>query len=126
MSFEMDISRFVNRVKDGSNRTLRKIGVAGYQIVTNLTPVDTGRAKGNWYPGLNLIDRTATENVGFDATRADAEFSNVKPGDTMNISNSLPYIVQLENGSSMQAPQGMVRRTMLLLKRKIEGGAFND
>ncbi len=33
---------------------------------------------------------------------------DVRPGDTIWISNNLPYIVKLEEGHSQQAPQGMV------------------
>lgn len=126
MSFTKDIARFNVKVKQGSNNTVRRVFIAAYQQITNLTPVDTGRAKTNWFPGLNVVDQTATEDVGFDATRAAGEFSNAKSGDEGNISNSLPYIKPLELGSSVQAPAGMVRRTALNLKQEIESGKYND
>jgi len=126
MSFKSDISRFNLKVAKGSTRFFRKVGIAAYQNITNLTPVDEGRAKANWYPATNFVDQSASKNVSFDSGRADSQFTNVDPGDTMNISNSLPYIKKLELGSSLQAPQGMVRLTAIKIKKDIESGRFND
>lgn len=126
MSFEIDLTRHLNNIKKGSSNVIRKAGVSAYRTLTELTPVDTGRAKGNWYPGKNFVNQTATEDTSFDSARGEGEFGDAKAGDTLNISNSLPYIEKLENGSSDQAPNGMVRRTALILKQQIESGKFND
>jgi len=126
MSFSKDIVRFRIKVNKGGRNFVRRVGIAAYQQITNLTPVDTGRAKANWFPGLNFVDETATEDVGLDSARGMAQFANAKPGDELNISNSLPYIKSLELGSSNQAASGMVRMTALKLKQEIESGKYND
>jgi lipase chaperone LimK len=59
-----------------------------YTEIKNLTPVDTGRAKSQWkrYRDVN-IGRGETQTV---------------------IANQVPYIQRLNEGSSKQAPDGIV------------------
>lgn len=84
------------------------------------TPVDTGFARASWYVSLNDLSGKASEGaagskvthdksgrstmqMGFHAVGA------AKIGDTIWILNNVPYIINLEYGSSKQAPYGMVR-----------------
>lgn len=84
-----------------------------------MTPVDTGRARGNW----QLTQRSPAEgeisendaNVSSSDTppsaimkQAEQTASGSQPGDDIWISNNLPYIEMLEEGTSRQAPHGMV------------------
>ena len=62
------------------------------------TPVDTGRARGNWH-------------VEFDGEQS------------ATIYNNLPYMERLENGWSKQAPAGMVRVTLTEFERKLKQAA---
>lgn len=81
---------------------------AGYQ---------PGRARGGWQVGVNR----STEN---DINRIDPEgdaalaagllvISTIKAFDRVIIYNNVPYILELEHGSSTQAPSGMVRLTVI-------------
>jgi hypothetical protein len=84
-----------------------------------MTPVDTGRARGNW----QLTQRSPAEgeipendaNVSSAETppsaimkQAEQTATGSQPGDDIWISNNLPYIEVLEEGHSKQAPHGMV------------------
>lgn len=69
------------------------------------TPVDTGRARANWFlaegsPRIETTESTTPENHGSVALTGRS---------TIFITNSLPYIVPLEYGHSSQAPYGMLR-----------------
>ncbi len=72
------------------------------------SPVDTGRFKANWTvsdikPGSTIPDPRA----GIEALKS------FKPGTSIYISNNLPYARKLEYGWSKQAPNGMVRLTVM-------------
>lgn len=87
------------------------------------TPVDTGWARANWIPQIGT-PRTATEG-----TREAAEAGNVSSAGQeagiasvvtgykrergpIYISNNVPYILNLNEGSSKQAPKGFVQNAI--------------
>lgn len=81
------------------------------------TPVDTGRARGNWLPSIGTPDDRqildAVDKGGMNAINAATGKANeLKFGDTFYISNNLPYIGKLEDGHSRQAPQGFVQKAL--------------
>lgn len=71
--------------------------------ITQRTPVDTGRARANWFlaegePRIETKQSTAPETP-----------PKLSGNTVIYLTNSLPYIVPLEYGHSKQAPFGMVR-----------------
>ena len=95
------------------------------------TPVDTGRARGNW----QLTQRSPAEDM-VPATSAKVSSSETPPsailmeaeqtasgsqlGDDIWISNNLPYIEALEEGHSQQAPHGMVALSLAEAEQGLE------
>lgn len=95
------------------------------EITANLietTPVATGWARANWVPSFNspVYDRrqlTDTERQSALTTqqaRQQSGLAQVVAGYDLNrgtifISNGVPYIVRLNEGSSSQAPAGFVQ-----------------
>lgn len=82
--------------------------------IINMTPVQTGRARGNWQVALG------TPNVSMDWEKKDRSgggtiaagsvvISSLQDYGTIYLTNNLPYILPLENGHSRQAPAGMVQ-----------------
>ena len=71
------------------------------------TPVDTGRARASWTIAVNQANRHVMPEGRYPAM-PNPGFLDVRPGDSVVISNNLPYITALENGHSRQAPFGMV------------------
>lgn len=83
---------------------------AAVEIATTLdrkivekTPVDTGRARANWFVAEGAPRLDTTEGT-VPSSRPALTGESV-----IYITNSLPYIVPLEYGHSEQAPAGMVR-----------------
>ncbi len=90
------------------------------------TPVDTGFARANWHAGLgdagpapvveSGIGRASGELAG-EAQAAleqlDAVALEAKAGDVLVVQNNAHYIGDLENGTSLQAPEGMVRLAVM-------------
>jgi hypothetical protein len=84
---------------------------AAHEIVDD-TPVETGRARANWFVQDGVEQSPITDDVdpsGSDAkSRATSDAENLRLGGQACISNALPYIETLENGNSKQAPAGML------------------
>lgn len=86
--------------------------------ITLGTPVDTGRARANWFvaegaPRVETTEATTPQNhAAVKLTGKSVIF----------VTNSLPYIVPLEYGHSKQAPYGMVRRAIAEVKATIMVG----
>lgn len=89
------------------------------QVLTGVvirTPVDTGRARGGWQLDIggprqseeDRRDRAGSETI----TKESANLQGLKFGQVVAISNNVDYIEYLEEGSSQQAPQGMVAVTL--------------
>ena len=79
------------------------------------TPVDTGRARGGWNVGINNVNLSDTgEDKSGAKTIAENEstITRADHSDAIFISNNVDYIEELEKGSSDQAPQGMVAKTL--------------
>ena len=74
------------------------------------TPVDKGRAKGNWQTSVSAPITTETELLDPSGSTAISKAAAVVASakavkyPTFWISNNLPYIEELNKGSSKQAP----------------------
>jgi hypothetical protein len=119
--FSNDIEKFKNKALAKANLVSQNIisGVAD-EVIFN-TPVDTGRARANWQLGVEKVPTKIFEN-SFDAD-GNATANKLKSlipenvlGLSIYIANNLPYIHELENGKSKQAPVGMVALTQLRFK----------
>jgi len=107
------------------NKELRTVSLQSLKLVMVKSPVDEGTFRGNWNVGVNKInvsvdtDYTSNTNKKKIDTVKFNEGSNrigsLKIGDTINISNSLPYSTRIEYGWSDQAPSGVVRLTLIEL-----------
>jgi len=109
------------------NRAIKITAIKIWGDIILATPVDTGRARGNWFVGLNVTDKTG----GIKANKGPNYVAKQLPKDVTNqkvfLYNNLPYIEKLEfggygsedtektnsQGFSKQAPQGMVRVSLL-------------
>jgi len=115
MSFVGDLQKFSKATGVEIETVVRKVAFDVYKGITQKTPVDTGRAKANWMMGYGNVNYTITKNTSFTPiSPPKGSGKNV-----IYITNSLPYINSLENGSSTQAPNGMVNLTMLDIQRSI-------
>ena len=116
MSFAANLNKLCERAKDKAHIVVRKTAFELQGMMIDMSPVDTGRFRSNWAVGLGAINTStdaAPDKTGDAAKgRAQAALQGWKPGQTIYLSNSLPYARRLEMGWSKQAPQGMVRLTV--------------
>jgi len=94
----------------------KKIVLEALKRLVMKTPVDTGRARGNWQvtigrPATAAID--AVDKSGGDTIKKGlAAIGDLPPYQVVWISNNVDYIEFLEEGSSRQAPEGMMSLTL--------------
>lgn len=114
MSFTVNLQQLTERTKKRTDQVVQKITMELFRSVIVKTPVDTGRARGNWQCSVGAlpagVKQDATDSTGAQAISAAAEKVNKTPaGNIVYLANNLPYIRRLEYGYSKQAPGGMVR-----------------
>lgn len=108
--FTIPLTQLAEKWKADLDTVTRKATFTLFTRVTKPSPVDTGRFRANWNTSQNVIDDSTTESV--DQTRMEREVAKVltyPAGGVVYLCNGLPYATVLENGSSIQAPTGMVR-----------------
>ncbi|RQO83488.1 HK97 gp10 family phage protein [Acidovorax sp. FJL06] len=116
MGFAANLNKLCERAGDKAALVVRRAALELQSGMIERSPVDTGRFKGNWQCGigsLNAATNSAADSSGQGALgRTATTLQGWTPGQTIVLSNSLPYAKRLENGWSQQAPSGMVRLTV--------------
>lgn len=121
MSMHDDIQRVKGLLRSRSDKLMQALFLEAHRRVVLKTPVDTGRARGNWQPtsgdpAEGALENTLDPSGAATISQGAAVAKKLKYGDTAFTVNNLPYINALENGHSQQAPQGMVALTVEELK----------
>lgn len=122
-------------VAENTDRLVRKVALAADQAVVTGTPVDTGRARSNWIvqinsPNSGVIDAYAPGETGSTAganTQAAIDqgenvISGYNSGESIHITNNLPYIQRLNDGYSAQAPSNFVEQAVLEAAQVVQFG----
>jgi hypothetical protein len=121
----VDLNKILNKSMTNASQIARAIAIELETRVVQKSPVDTGRLRGNWNVGINApnMAEQGADISGMESNaRALGALSNFKLGDSIFITNNLPYTHKLEfglygdgdktvNGYSKQAPQGFIRIT---------------
>lgn len=113
MSFADEIARFAAKTRLSMDTIVRKVVLDVGTSLIDKSPVDTGRFRGNWFLGINAVNETTTEETESSQSRINVGVEALKAGGVVYITNSLPYAIPLEYGHSDQAPNGMVRLTVV-------------
>lgn len=118
----MSLEVIIDKIKGNIDAEVRYLTLNIDFSIVNTTPVDTGRARGNWLPSIGF-PRTETvdrfDPTGEATMREIESVVPLKAGQVVWLSNNVPYIRLLEDGHSQQAgPHAMVRLNIL----RIAGG----
>lgn len=127
--FSIDLSRLVEKAKGKQEVAVKKVMLELFSKVIYKSPVRSGRFRANWTIGNGNANRTtsmAEDKAGagtIGKIAADISAINLA-GQSIWLTNSLPYSLILENGrgngkpGSLQAPQGMVKITLMEISAK--------
>jgi len=136
------VSAAIDDTVDSVNTSLRKIYLKGLSEIARGTPVDTGRARNNWF--LTIGKPSAKTDEGGQKRDETAKIPKTVLGKKIYFTNNLPYIGVLEYGGypdpvkkgsynkkkkkyiklskggySIQAPKGWVRAALMRMQNKI-------
>jgi len=94
------------------------------ELLTRLviaTPVDTGRARGNWQLTIGKA-ATGESNSGNPAMAGSAVLAQLKPFVVVWLANNVPYIEKLNAGHSQQAPIGFFENAVDAVDKIAQAG----
>lgn len=116
------LRKFAKKTGRKLDSVVRATCLSMFRSVVFLTPVDTGRARGNWAVGIGApAKRDAKDKAGLAAIgEAGTALSGPVAGKVIYITNGLPYIRRLEYGWSKQNPKGMVRVTVAAARQAVQ------
>jgi len=114
--FNREIDAFARKVPDRAVTLHKKVAFEALRRLVSKTPVDTGRARGDWQvtigdPAtgqLDVLDVSGSLTVAAGL----AALAGLPPYQIVWISNNVDYIERLEHGHSKQAPEGMLAVTV--------------
>ena len=115
-AYRRAVAKFAKQCRENPQRFARQVALGMLSEVVQRSPVDTGRFRGNWQvqanTAPNVLDTTDPSGSMTIANGAAALRSLPSNVPSIYMLNHLPYSIELENGHSQQAPQGMVRLTV--------------
>lgn len=107
MSYHTNLNSAQKELQNKLTKVCRAGAIEIFNAVIVGTPVNTGRARGNWFCTLNQPYMGTTEDTSQQEIKS--KVNGYKLTDTMYLTNNLPYIEPLELGHSQQQPSGWVR-----------------
>lgn len=115
-AFKRNFAKLLKAAGDKAEMVVRRTALELQTSMVTMSPVDTGRFRGNWQCGVGTLnadtsapeDKSGSGAIGRTATALPAW----RPGQTIWLTNSLPYAARIEHGWSKQAPSGMVKLTV--------------
>lgn len=129
-----DIENLSKRTMAKIHKVMKVATMELFKSVIMMTPVDTGRARGNWQctmtrPADGIIDSEQSEEATIAKMMEVTLKSSIRNG--IFLTNNLPYIQKLEYGGygdgpktqggySKQAPQGMVRVSLKRIQEDLK------
>lgn len=120
-------------VGEHTEKAVRRAAVAADSALVMSTPVDTGRARGNWRtsvgsPNEEELDVQGTREQPNTQATQDALDEGVRVASgwrlgmgSIFITNSVPYIRRLDKGWSEQAPRGMTVHGIRAARKQLQG-----
>jgi len=131
-----NVKKAINNLEGSLNKDLRGVYFAGLSEIVKATPVDSGRARNNWFLTVNAPSNqtTTAKSQGLGAIRQLSKMPKSVVGKKLYFTNNLPYAHLLEYGGftkkpetentirgfSKQAPNGFVRKTIAKMKSKLK------
>lgn len=117
---------FANQhLEETVSNVVRKTASTIHANIVVGTPIKTGKARSNWVLSLGaptsivIPTHGITESISETLAEAEVVIRRHKTGDSIYITNSVDYIVSLNEGSSKQAPAGFVEGAVLIAGKTV-------
>lgn len=129
-SFALQLAEFAEQAKGAVDASLREIIIELGNSLIRMSPVDTGRFRGNWHLSIDVVENVTFDDADPSGQEAIAALvssvSDFTAGQAAYIINNLPYAIPLEYGHSTQAPKGMVRVTLARFQQIVNEAVRNN
>lgn len=117
MSAADDMVRNGTRIVNGRlDRVGRAVGIELLGRLIRATPIDNGRARGNWNASVGVEDGSddpeRREREAFSEGSARIAQLKLSTGAHLFVSNGVPYMGRLNDGYSQQAPAAFIQGTV--------------
>ena len=113
--------KFINGVTE---KTIRGTAIQIFSEIIKQSPVKTGRFRGNWQTTLQKPATGVVQGAADSAASAIGEVINTtkqyKVGQTLFMTNNLPYAYALSQGSSKQRGRGWIERIIMGFQKTID------
>jgi hypothetical protein len=93
-----------------TEQLMKSASIEFFRQVIIVTPVDTGRARYGWYITVGEPSKIVPNEGKYKVPdiNSHSKFTQFTVKDKLFITNNVPYITELNNGSSKQAPARFV------------------
>ena len=123
-TFALNLAKQIEAAKEQSELVAKKIMIELFNRVIQKSPVDTGRFRANWNCSIGSPDLSTSQAIDPSGSGAISKATSTVVSYTLNgqsvfLTNNLPYADRLENGWSDQAPNGMVRLSMMEIQNSV-------
>jgi hypothetical protein len=132
--FGKNMKRRASDAERNVDKVIREVALIADRELVLQTPVDTGRARSNWIvtigrPSTEVISpyspgskgSSGSENANAAIAQGSLVIAQRRSGEDISISNNVPYIGLLNQGSSAQAPaqfvQAAVQRAVAAVRK---------
>ncbi len=126
-SFKADLKKLSRALDADLGKLIRVISLDLFNMIILRSPVDTGFSRSQWKVSIGEPDPTVVEppkgkQAGtITAPTADPDvIAQIQKDSTVFITNAVDYIQYLEEGSSKQAPAGMIRVSLAESEAKVD------
>ena len=122
--FRARFGKRIDKAQGKYDSVMSRVIVAIDKKLVDISPVDTGRFKANWALGNGAINTSTTEST--IPANNEAAIMRIKlNGQTVYLSNSLPYAQRLDDGYSKQAPapEGVISLALMQVDAIIKAAA---
>lgn len=118
------VIRVVGQLENFTEDLITRLTLEAVAQLVPDTPIDTGWARSNWVPSIgSSVDETTGTPENVSQAVQEAGLATVatqyRLPNTVFISNNVPYITRLNEGSSAQAPAGFVQNAIARAIREV-------
>jgi hypothetical protein len=120
-AFNFDITKFAKKLDLAVEVVTVRIVLDLFTRITKRTPVDTGRARASWDIKVGVSSDYLPEAGKYAGAKdVSGEVEKIDGKQIVFISTSIDYMKYLEEGSSQQAPAGIVLLSLAELEVELE------
>ena len=123
-TFALNLAKQIEAAKEHAELIAKKTMIELFNRVIQKSPVDTGRFRANWNCSIGSPDLSTSQEIDPSGSGAISKATSTVVSYTLNgksvfLTNNLPYAERLENGWSKQAPNGMVRLSVMEIQNSV-------